>query len=96
MKMSNQPNSRIGLMASSTVALILGPFCLLWYAARQPDYGEEMVWFLATVLVQLLATACAVILGKTWKRWLLLLIAMPCVLNATDRVYIAVKVLSSR
>jgi hypothetical protein len=95
MKDAHNITRRTGLAALATLAIFFGLFCLLWYAARHPDYGEEMFLFLGAILVHLLTTAGVLMLGSTWKRWLLLLIAIPCAFVAADRVMILVKVVTS-
>ena len=88
--------SRIGLTATTTLAIFSGLFCLIWYAARSIDYGEEMFLFLTAATAQFVTTACSLILGRTWKRWLLLLLAIPCLLLFADRFCLLVKVLTTK
>jgi hypothetical protein len=85
----------VSLAAFTTLAILLGFLSLLWHVARRPDYGTEMFWFLGALNLNLFASLCVLIEGKTWKRWLLLVLAIPCVLVLADRLIIVTKVLTS-
>ena len=86
----------VSLKAFTTVAILLGSISLLWHVARRPDYGAEIFWFLGVINLHLFTSLCVLIEGKTWKRWLLLLLAIPCVLVLADRLIIVTKVLTAQ
>jgi hypothetical protein len=95
MKADDVTNSRYGLISCATLGICLACFRCFGMSPEGQTTARKIFWFLGAVNLHLVASACVFIEGRTWKRWLLLLLVIPCVLILADRLIIVTKVLTS-
>ena len=74
-------------ITSIIVALVFGPLCLLWYAARSISNEDEMYPFLGVALLHLVAAVTFLVTAKSRWRWTILLLTLPCAFLFAERAF---------
>ena len=91
--MSVEPDSNIRrfiAIISLVVALILEPYCLMWFAVgNMPDY-KLIFSFLGAMFPALLAGVVFLVTSRNRWRWLLLLLVLPSIFAFGYEIFSAV------
>jgi hypothetical protein len=59
------------------------------------DYGRDMFLFMGFAIIQIAASIIVLFSGRTWKRWLVVFIAIPCAVELVDRAILLLQIMKS-
>jgi len=81
--------SRLITTAGCILAVVLGGWCLLWYASAHPSSSDQSGFyqFLGVAFVGLAAGVAALLAARRRRRWLLLLVLLPVSLVFCERAW---------